>query len=259
MSIADLPLQASAGPFQIHPDPLEKHAEFVAARECSRTYRAYVQSVLPYIATYLQRQLAADGWRAGALDTTTAFSLILDHLGIWNYICQGSLTVTFAAATTPPLRWEYAVIGLSENSGHAWLVVPPYRVVDIDLRLPQGSQTVVADPPQGLLEGRAEVGAVEMDDVVPGASAALSRRCRETDRIEEVVESLNPALAKTMRRFPPVLVHASEAEFKYIPCRICAPMSKFAEHVCPGFSGRSTAQVYSDLLTQADLDDVRLS
>jgi hypothetical protein len=114
---------------------LDIYAEWVLSRPRSAEEDARVRDVLPRLAGIIVARLERHDWIGGCVAVTGMVSRMLDRMGIWNCAFRGSATVT---NTRTRERRHFAIVdesqGTGYQTGHMWLAVPPFDLVDMTLR-----------------------------------------------------------------------------------------------------------------------------
>jgi hypothetical protein len=128
------------------------------------------------------------------------------------------------------------------KTGHLWLRVPPFVVVDVSLAIQGWSRrqkpyipAVVASE----ISAPAEVG---IDDLIEGE---LMELLLVQGRVP-TMRNLTPVQRSTMRKFPAFYVTAHDIRLKYVPTQVSAmdaPLENM-RNLCLG--GRYPAQLYAE-------------
>lgn len=235
---------------QRNPKFLWEYADYVVQRHYSSDYLESAKAAVPKIIQYLFDALVEDGRLGACLDASLAASKILEQYGFWNTIQTGSLTIEVPEAKTRKIR-HWAELRLPENPakvGHAWLVVPPFRILDFTASRQQENEDL-----QSLLSPftmATETGGVEgvsLEDMVD-SDVLMSYRIHggRLPTIHQVMRQV-PDIAEYMGRFRPCSVRDGTATLMYFPCRPTAAEEAFEDHTGHCFSGRRTPEVFRDL------------
>lgn len=227
-------------------------AEYVCARQYSLEYLARAEATIPLIIQFLFEALKKDGRLGACLDASLATAKILEKYGFWTLIQTGSLTIQVPNATHRPTR-HWAELRLPSNPakvGHAWLVVPPFKTIDLTVTRQEENEDLVDHLPAFIIAKEVEeVEGVSLEDMMdrPLRNAIL-RSSGNLPSIQEVMKNQVPEFAAYMRRFRPSAVKAGSATLKYFPCRPTAAEESFEKHTGNCFSGRSTPEIFGDLV-----------
>lgn len=114
------------------PRMLEAYAQWVLVRERTAEYDAHVRDVMPRLANIISARLDRHQWFGGCVAVTGMATRFLDRMGIWNAVMKGSVAVHLGDRSR-----HFAIVdqieGPNTETGHYWLVVPPYDIVDMTL------------------------------------------------------------------------------------------------------------------------------
>ncbi len=230
---------------------LENYAELIESQTYSEAYIERVRAIVPKVVEFLSAELARDGRLGACIDASLVLTKILERLGIWNYVSGGSLTIDFDQDTGVGTRyWAHFVEpGAEAKVGHAWVTAPPFKVIDLTIRQQQFTQDQAPFLPRFVLsEQFTSVAGVSLDDMV---DQDLQAKCRKAGisppSIHEFMRTDGRGAARFMNKIHPFAIRTARATLKYFPCMMGAPLEAFEDHTGHCFSGRSTAQVYSDL------------
>lgn len=237
------------------PTFIEKYAAFVKIRSYDAAYLARAEQIIRRTARILNQELVADSRLGACIDLSMVLSRILELEGVWNYMVKGALTITFPARTGIPSAHFYAADVNDSRAGHVWADAPPFEVVDLTLRQQPHGKAVAALLPETILEETGSPATASYQDVFSPAYQALAARAGY--RANHLFSSgRTPRFKDFTSAFPPCLVVRDGVSLKYVPCAIGAPDNPLEGIKTMSFSGRSGAEVYSNLVQPA-LDDLR--
>lgn len=238
------------------PTFLERYAEWVARRPRSAEYDQAVRSVLPGIVHRVEQRLQREGCRGTCLNASNALSRSLDRLGIWNVVLRGSLVVDprgrsgLLPAYYP--AWD-SIDHPGGITGHAWLSVPPFAIVDVTARhqnrYPSDEALFALVPPVVLAEA-AEVYAPDVWDCVVGEVieryAALDGR-----RDARLHHRLLPGIKTMSPIFPARRVRTEEVEIRYVTTGASASEEPLERCGPVGTEGLMPAQIWEQEIRPA--------
>lgn len=119
-----------------NPTILEDYAEYVNLRPRNGEYEEYTRSVIEIAGEILYQELIKDASPGRCADVAGTLLKIIERFGIWAYIINGSLRIDFPPGS--PQRsvyfWVVDVAMEGGKFGHAWLVAPPFIVIDLTVR-----------------------------------------------------------------------------------------------------------------------------
>ena len=115
---------------QKDPTFLELYAAWVRLRSRNSSYDSHVRRIIPRVIDVLAPEIARDPQKGVCLDASLMLTKMLELEGIWCYAARGALTIESPIISTPTHFWAY------DNhpvAGHAWVVAPPFEIVDVAL------------------------------------------------------------------------------------------------------------------------------
>ncbi len=220
---------------------LETYGEWVIHRERSEQYDAKVRAVLERLAPLVTARLDRHNWYGSCIAVTGMVTKMLDRLGVWNTVARGSVAIR----TVDGRSRHFATVDESEGTGvetgHYWLIAPPFRIIDLTLhhqRWRRGDEAFQALAPKVVLSETAEIVRPRADDVI--APALLQSG---TDR------EMHDALPD-QRRFGGVLpacaVDLGGVQLRYIASGITAPDVALEQINAAGTAGVPAIQVWDE-------------
>jgi hypothetical protein len=206
------------------PTLLEEYAEYVNARSYSPEYLARARSIVLESCEFLFRRLSKDGRMGACVDVSMVLSRMLERLGLWNYMVRGCLTVKFNNRTRHGSR-HFALISRQQNRAapHAWVVVPPFRVVDVTISLqPFDIDERELLPAYVAAENVGNSNADIVDWFDPNFLSELTTVRRRAVTLEDVRAFGYSHAIRNSQRFGVYEVYAEQAVLKYITADITA-------------------------------------
>ncbi len=220
-----------------NPAFLQHYAEYVESRHYSQEYLTRVRQIVPRVAALLRAELAAGGFEGSCMECSLSASKLLEQLGLWNYVTAGSITVEFDAATgLSPQHWPH-ILGSAQAVGHAWIVAPPFHVIDLTIGHQKSTEHLRPHLPEILLADDCEpVSLISLDDLVhPDLQLQMLGLSGSLPTMQEILER-KPEIERVLRLFPPFAVRGDTNLAKYFPCCITALDEPF-ESLRPGCFG----------------------
>jgi hypothetical protein len=148
---------------------------------------------------------------------------ILDRLGIWSFGLKGSLTMEVPAREI----WRgQALIDEPDFNGaelgHAWVVAPPFEIVDPTIRLqnPPGDE-ICEYIPQVVAIDTARRVRPSVTDIV-AAEIRARYAVIEGSEDPQLHYRLNPSLREFSRNFPTLETTVGELTLRYVPAGVRA-------------------------------------
>jgi hypothetical protein len=231
---------------------LETYAEWVLSRPRSAGEDAKVREVVPRLADIVNARLRRHDWIGGCVAVTGMVSRMLDRMGIWNVTFKGSATI--ANVETDETR-HFAIVdelqGAGYQTGHMWLAVPPFDVVDMTLRYQRWGQ----DPFQEailpvLLSEKTEIVQARIEDLV---APDIRRMYRDPDLHNRSL----PDQKRFGHTFPARRFSAGDCEFRLVPSGISMTDVPLEEINVHGRQGPPAIEIWRDDVVPAfglDLD-----
>lgn len=209
----------------------ETYADFVNGMPLSERYRADARNKVGELCEFISKRLPADprGERL-SLQIASVMSRILDKEGIWNYIVRGAFSVqsrTDAVAYVRPFK----TFSVKPAPDHAWLCVPPFKIVDVLGNVPRDTNRVC------VLEEAPAPATVDLTDLVePEYRREFEKSAGRNLDLREL-ERLKPRYFISMRRYGIYQIRKRDLLLKYTSCVIevarsleqCQPLVKEAE------------------------------
>lgn len=224
---------------------LNNYAAYVASRPQTSEYLEDAGEKIPKAAEKIRQHLVRNGRKGACVDISLILSRILEREGIWNYVVKGSLTIDFPAESGLGPEFFWSVDFGEFVAGHAWVVAPPYCVIDITVKLQPYPSAKAPFIPDSVIERMLKPDALHLNDIVsPSAQRELEAN---GIRKEHQLSKYAADLEKIASFLPTGRVETGlGASLKYCPIGIGAPDCPFEEMRNMDFNGRTPFQVYVD-------------
>ena len=197
---------------------LEAYAEWVIHRERLPEYDAHVRDVLGKLVPIISARMDRHQWFGSCIAVTGMLTRMLDRLGVWNTVMRGSVAIK----TVDGASRHFAIVDEDEGrgfeTGHYWLIAPPFDIVDLTLyhqRWRAGDEAFQALAPKVVLAEQTEVVKARADDVIApallrsGTDAEMHRALSDQKRFGAV--------------FPARKVRLDRLELRYVASGSTAP------------------------------------
>lgn len=202
---------------------LETYARWVQTRPRTTEYDQRVRSVVPRLGAVLAAQFEANDMQRSCVAASSMMPRILDRLGIWSFGLKGSLTMEVPAREI----WRgQALIDEPDFNGaelgHAWVVAPPFEIVDPTIRLqnPPGDE-ICEYIPQVVAIDTARRVRPSVTDIV-AAEIRARYAVIEGSEDPQLHYRLNPSLREFSRNFPTLETTVGELTLRYVPAGVRA-------------------------------------
>jgi len=234
-----------------HPEALQLYARHVEAQAHMPAYLQRVRRLVPRLVRWLGEEVAADGRPGLCVQASALLSRLLEELGIWNYVVAGGCVLSFVPADVRP-RVFYLFDLQPVEVPHAWVVAPPFDVIDLTLRQqrypgPEGRRI-----PTQVLSCRAPQVTVQPEDVC--TPALLQGLLLRGWTREVLLRRAFPEFWHFLKQFPARQVQTPTVSVKYIPARLLLPPWHEAWERMPLINGKSFARFRSEMALVLDGD-----
>jgi hypothetical protein len=234
------------------PGFLEFYAKYISLTTFSPEYIMIARTRIIEVADFIYKKQCEAGLKGVCLDASGVVSRFLERQGIWNYVAKGALTINFNKSTgiSPTYIAPITLQGNPAVLGHAWIVAPPFKIVDISFSLQPYTRGE-----DKFLQGILAVETAESASVVPedlfdqDAITQFIAFYKRTPTLRDI-ETLSPSLLSRIDKLGVFLVHRSPAHLKYVTCAISAPGASLEEIRNIQFSGKYPKDLYDDFLQQ---------
>lgn len=182
---------------------LETYTEWVIHRERTPAYDKHVRDVMAKLSPIISARLDRHQWFGGCIAVTGMVTRMLDRLGVWNVTMRGSVALRTSDGGSRHFRIVDENEGHGSETGHYWLVVPPYDIVDLTLhhqRWVAGDERYQAIAPKIVLAERTDVIQPQADDVIApsmlrsGLAPEIHRHLPDQKRFGAIVPARRVAL-----------------------------------------------------------------
>lgn len=119
---------------QRNPAFVANYARYVEARTYSAAALVDAQRKASIAARAVGEAVRSDGRKGKCVVAAGVLSRMLDELGIWNYVAKATLTVTFPSTVSREARYFYVLDRGGFVAAHAFVVAPPFVVIDPSLK-----------------------------------------------------------------------------------------------------------------------------
>lgn len=182
---------------------LETYAEWVIHRERTSDYDNHVRDVMAKLSPIIAARLDRHQWYGACIAVTGMVTRMLDRLGVWNATMRGSVALRTAGGGSRYFRIVDEDEGHGSETGHYWLVVPPFDIVDLTLHHQHwvsGDEKYQAIAPKILLAEGTDIIQAQADDVIApsmlrsGSTAEIHRHLPDQKRFSAIVPARRVAL-----------------------------------------------------------------
>ncbi|NQY07877.1 MAG: hypothetical protein HRT68_17195, partial [Flavobacteriaceae bacterium] len=173
-------------------------------------------------------------------------SRILEREGFWNYIVKGSLTVSFPKGSGISDRYLWSIDQGEFSAGHAWVVAPPFGVIDLTIKQQERDSNESKYFPEFIMSETLASDAAQMEDIIsPEVRIYLQSQGLNSSNM---ISRVNPVLEKVLSTFKSGSVMHNNTRFKYIPVALGAPDCPLENMNGISNNGMSAIKMYIDLV-----------
>lgn len=223
------------------PAYLEKYARYVKDRPYSEEYLERARAVIPRICQLIREELARDGAKGACVNISMMLSKALELEGFWNYCVKGALTINFSPESKIRSKYFWPVDRGTFNAAHAWVVAPPFTVLDLTLNQQPYQEGEEAWLPNMVLSESTVTADVEIRDI-------FSPEARMSIRPNARLNVLRPDIHQNILAFPPQKVFHEGTSLKYITTAVSMPDSDLAGITGFKLNGRYPKAIYEETI-----------
>jgi hypothetical protein len=196
---------------------LEAYARYVTKRPLSSEYAEHVRRAIPVALEKLTTVASDREIQRNCVAVSMAMLQTLEQEGIWGFVLRGSVRFRFplGSGIRDSFFWanDYAPVG--QAAGHAWLVAPPFRVIDVTARYQAWSGREAQFLPKWI------------------ALEKVRERTYETELLAppETRKGVRPSPSHTAlwKSFSPFEVQVDGAQVFYLPMGVTVPEEQLSE------------------------------
>lgn len=200
---------------------LLNYCRFVNTKNYTEDYLNRARIEIPVIVEILYNELIKDGRIGACVDISMGLSKILEKEGYWNYIAAGSLILNFPqdSGINPLYFWH--INNSDTSAAHAWVVAPPFTVIDISLKQQAYPQNVLDYLPSYVITDKYSTCKVDVNDII--APEVQEELRLQKIKPKQMIASIDSDFSEKLRIFPPHIEMYNEMNIKYITCKGAAP------------------------------------
>ena len=231
-----------------NPSYLEQYAKYVQLKKYDSTYLDTVREKVSIISTLLYKELERDGRLGACIDMSATLSRILEKEGIWNHIVFGSLSTDYPKESQLDRGYFWSVdYNQGPSAAHAWLVVPPFHIVDLTIKLQPYTNGQQKYLPNIVLSEKIKPYKPKIEDLI---NPRIIRELKLSG-VKNVLTHLLPNFKDFNDKFPAVLTEENNCVLNYIPMSISAPDTTFENAVNLKLNGRYGYEIYQEVVSPA--------
>lgn len=182
------------------PEILDDYARYVEVRDYSESELQAAQRKIEVAAGVVSAAVKADGRHGLCVTASGVLSRMLDEMGVWNFLVKGTMTVTFPPAVSGGKQFFYALDAGHFEAPHAFVVAPPFLVVDASASAqsyPSASMRASLPP---LIMQRDFIPYRWKDEDIASPLVRVSQLAGTS--VRKYLQTRNPLMLKRMEEFP---------------------------------------------------------
>lgn len=232
---------------QLNPAILNNYASFVKQRKYDENYVKMVEEKLPIICNILHEELLKEKRQGACIDMSMALSRILESEKIWNYAVKGSLTITFSKGSFIGTKYFWTIDQGEFAAAHAWLVVPPFNIVDLAIKEQPYKDQEKKYLPDTILQKQTKLSEVDLEDIIePNILLDLKKIYR--NNTVKIMSHISENMTQFSHFFVPEIFEKQDTKFKYTPVGIAAPDVLLEDLTGLKLNGMYPQQIYKELI-----------
>jgi hypothetical protein len=228
------------------PTFLEFYAQYVLEKQYSNEYFNKAEIEIPFITKILNEELKKDGRLGACFDMSLALCRILEKEGYWNFVVKGSLTIEFPNNfKLTPLHIRAIDFG-NFQSGHTWIIAPPFTIVDSSLRqqsFKEGEENYIPDI---ICSKSKTTASIQIFDII---SPKFSRYLEKYGIKKNKLEYCKPDFNRFIKTFKPIkYLNDNGLIFKYFPTGITLPAEPLENVKSLNLNGKYSLAIYNEII-----------
>lgn len=224
---------------------LADYARYVHAHTYSPAYLHHASATIERLGKGIHEALLQEQSVGRCIDACKVLSKMLEAEGVWNYVVGGAVGIYHRGEQPRKPIHFYQFDILPIDVGHAWVVAPPFGIVDVTLKLQpyQGLQRQHI-PAYLFIRHTQPVRVAASDLCTPALLRGLRKRGYSDTYI--LTQGLS-SYAEHAEALPAAAVAAGELNIRYIPCKMIAPVGSLAalQHIT--INGQTPTRLFAAL------------
>ncbi|MBB6715373.1 YecA family protein [Clostridium gasigenes] len=226
---------------------LNNYARYIQTKDYTEDYIEKARKEIPLIASLLYKELVKGGRMGACIDASMVFSKILEMEGYWNYIAKGSLTIEYPPESNIPKGyfWQYGS-NQKISAGHAWIVAPPFAVIDITIKQQIYKKGEEKYLPELILEENTQIITAEVKDII-SPEVIYYLKCQGLKQ-SEMLQYVSSEVNNILKIFPSLEVECEKSLLGYITTAFGAPIEELEHIKSLDLNGMYGIDIYKELI-----------
>lgn len=222
----------------------DHHARKVEASPISEAQEPRVRQACESVVRALYERVRQDGRHGACIDVARSMSWMLTEMEIDNYFLVGGLKITLPEESNLGAVWFSQYDTYHVDAGHAWVVAPPFKIVDCALKhQPYHSSRIPDLLPDYIIEKGEPTTELHPMDY---CSRPLLEQVVADRSMVPGVNKIVKQVAKFTSEFNAHILDINGVKFKYVPCKVgFTPLNWDPDEMF--FGGESVGEILDSL------------
>lgn len=229
------------------------YARYVIGKEYTPEYLNQAETIVSEMVKYMEPKIMFNG---ACVDASMVLSSMLDELGVWNYIATGGMTISFKPSTGTPGIVHFAPLMAPGNpaiTGHAWIVSPPFNIVDITASKQSYQNSQLKQyVPKITLSKTFTTSEWEIDDIVENKLQPILW-AQGISQTREGIELIDPGLLSRLVEYGVRSIDDQHVSMKYLCTSPGLQDGNLDDMRKKKFSNSSPRDLLQDFLSQSNI------
>lgn len=225
---------------------LVNYASFIEKSNYNTNYSQIARKKIDVISGILFNELKNDGRKGACIDLSMVLSRILEKESLWNYMVCGTLTIIYPnnSGINNTYFWDMDIT--NAKAGHVWVIAPPFRVIDLTLKIQDYPQPNNKYIPNYILAEKYLPATYNVEDIC-SPEILLAAKSNGIQK-DDLIFTAHPERKIFYNEFKGSLVEIHKTRFKYIPSSITASDQPFEQITALNLNERLGLDIYNDLI-----------
>ncbi|WP_031485762.1 hypothetical protein [Maridesulfovibrio frigidus] len=230
---------------QKDPDFLRNYGFWIRNKKYDDDYLKYVRETIPHVLQPMHDELVKDGSQGACVNMSLALSKILEKLGIWNVMVEGSFNAVYPSSSqiTEKFLWQYDSPQHVESRispGHVWLHCPPFNIIDLTIKYQPYTQKQAEYLPEIVAQEEVNEFKATINDICSPSTTEWLQSKLATERSFFSTIGFDYFSSKET----PKSFNYGDTKLRYIPCSFTAADGPLETMKCLQLSGKYPLEIY---------------
>lgn len=226
---------------------LNNYARYVQSKAYTEDYIECARKEIRLIASILHNELVKDGRKGACIDMSMTLSKILEKEGYWNYVVKGALTLNYPLESGLSDAHYFPIDNNTiASAGHAWVVAPPFSVIDITIKQQPYTRNEEKFLPDLVLEENGTLYPATVKDII--ASDIRMNFKYQGLREEQILDAIGSDVDNVIKVFPSLTSKHGQTSLNYVTTAISAPIEELEDIKGLHLNGMYGVDIYNNLI-----------